>query len=289
VRAVVRRVILAASLCLAACSLVGARADAAPTEVEGAAGGGLTPWAIEAPDSPQLSYWYVSTQDVLLQAAGVSGTVLKRLELSFGDQWLAYPNAGNALGLSEHLAQSVIGAKFALVESDAARSRPAIAIGVQVKNVSGPIVDTLRADNAISSTSGIDYYLAVTEVTKIAGTTVVADATLRATRANQFGLLGFGGGANGHNAYAFEPEFSLGAYLTPQVVFGGEYRFAPNNISAAVYGIREQSKFDIFTSYLPNKRFALTAAYLNLGQVGPVLPLNAANQQGFYLQVQSTY
>ena len=48
---------------------------------------------------------------------------------------------------------------------------------------------------------------------------VVLDATLRATKANQMGVLGFGGGTiNGNNGYKWRPEFSAGVFVADNVL-----------------------------------------------------------------------
>jgi hypothetical protein len=285
---VFRKTLLTAGLCAAVLFAAAARADAIPTEIEGAAGGGLSAWALTAPTA-ELSYWYYGAQDITLQNASISGTLFKKLELSYANPWLNYPNVGNALNISSHVGETIYGAKYQFLAPDPKKAMPALALGVQVKNAYGQLPTTLKAIGAINSTSGVDFYLAATDLVKFAGTTWVLDGTFRATDANQFGLLGFGGGTiGGHNGYSLEPEFALDAFVAPDVVVGGEYRFAPNNISPAVLGIQEGGKFDFHAAFMA-KNFALTAAYLNLSQVGPnpsVLPANTPNQQGLYLQAQ---
>jgi hypothetical protein len=284
-----RSALVVAGVCLASLLATFGSAVAAPTEVEGAAGGGLAAWAFTAPNTPQFSFWYVSTQDYLLQVGGISGTAFKRLELSYAQQWINAPMVGNALALNSHLGQSIIGAKYLLVDANPHNAVPSIAVGLQAKNAYGQIVQYLKSEGAISSASGVDFYLAATKTVKLGSVPVVLDSTFRVTKANQFGLLGFGGGSNGHNGYQLEPEFSVGAFVAANVAIGGEYRYSPNNISSAVAGIQEQSKWDIFAALFLNSHFALTAAYLNLGQVGPRLPTMTPNQQGLYLQAQGAF
>ena len=119
------------------------------------------------------------------------------------------------------------------------------------------------------------------------------NGTLRATKANQFGLLGFGGGTlKADNKYKIEPEVSAGVFLAENVVLGAEYRAKPNNISSAAFGIQEGGAWDLFMAYFVNKNMAITAAYANLGQVGPsrsAVSTMAAKQDGTYLQLQVNF
>ena len=215
--------------------------------------------------------------------------MFKRLEFSYAQQWINAPEVASALALNSHLGQSIMGAKYVVVEANPHNALPAIAVGVQAKNAYGQIVGYLKSAGAIGSTSGVDFYLAATKTIKVGSVPVVLDGTLRETKANQFGLLGFGGGSYGHNAYQLEPEFSAGAFVASNVAIGGEYRYSPNNISSGVAGIQEQAKWDIFAALFLNSHFALTGAYVNLGQIGPKLPSMTPNQQGLYLQVQGSF
>jgi hypothetical protein len=109
----------------------------------------------------------------------------------------------------------------------------------------------------------------------LVGRNVLLDGTLRATRANQLGLLGFGGDLNDRYRVVFEG--SAAVFLTDRVGVGYEYRQKPNNLSA----FREQAYQDVFVAWLPSKHVALTAAYARLGTVA-----NQRDQQGLYLSVQ---
>jgi hypothetical protein len=63
--------------------------------------------------------------------------------------------------------------------------------------------------------------------------------TLRASDANQLGILGFGGDRGDYHVLA---QGSLGFFLTDNLVLGGEYRQKPNNLSA----FREDDFKDVF-------------------------------------------
>lgn len=288
-----RKILSALGVCLVALLLVIGKADAVPTELEGQAGGGLTPWAILAPNAPLVSYTNLKTNDYQFQNIAIGGTLWKRLELSYSTQLLDAPTVGTALKLDERINTTVFGAKYKVVSAVPKTIVPDVAVGLQIKNASGSILDALKSAGAISDTFGVDFYASGTKIFPVNGTNVVFNATVRATKANQFGLLGFGGGTlNGNNGYKFEPEFTLGGFVADNVALGGEYRFRPNNISSAAFGIKESGAQDLWIAYFPSPKLAITAAYVDLGQVGPsraAVPTIGSTQDGLYLQLQANF
>ena len=276
----------------AAASLGSGMAQAAVTEVEGSAGGGLVPWALLHPQGPLVSYTNVHVDNYTIESVAVAGTIANRVELSFAHQMLDAPTVGNALGLSHGINQDVFGVKVKLLDMGKDDAVPQVSIGVQLKHATGKILDALKAANAVKDTSGTDWYAAATKIIVVGGKKVVLDGTLRATKANQMGLLGFGGGANGNNNYKFEPEVSAGVFVLDNLVLGAEYRAKPNNISSAVFGIQEKAAWDLFAAYFVNKNMAITAAYASLGQVGPshaAVPTMSDKHNGLYLQLQANF
>ena len=290
-KGMVRKVSFAAAL--VAASWGAGMAHAAVTEVEGSAGGGLVPWALMHPQGPLASYTHVDVNNYTIQSIAVGGTIANRVELSFAHQMVNAPTVGSALGLDSRINQDVLGLKLKLLDMGKDDAVPQVAVGLQLKHSSGAILDTLKAAGAINGTSGTDWYAAATKFVSLGGKKVVLDATLRATKANQMGVLGFGGGTiNGNNGYKWRPEISAGVFVADNVVVGAEYRAKPNNISSAVFGIQEKAAWDLFLAYFVNKNMALTAAYANLGQVGPsqaAVPAMAKKQDGLYLQLQANF
>jgi hypothetical protein len=51
-----------------------------------------------------------------------------------------------------------------------------------------------------------------------------------------------------------------GAPFVWQSRVGGEYRYSPNNISSALAGIQERSKWGIFAALFLNSHFALSSS-----------------------------
>src|SRR6185437_697645 len=103
------------------------------------------------------------------------------------------------------------------------------------------------------------------------------DVTLRASEANQLGILGFGGDRGGYHLLA---EGSLGVFLTDHWIAGAEYRQKPSNLSA----VREDDFEDAFLAYFPVKNLAITAAFANLGNIA-----DEAGQRGWYLSLQGSW
>ena len=254
----------------------------AVSEVEGAAGGGLVPWALigglgtDAQVGASAFVTSVSTQAFALRAAGASVGLYNRVEVSVARQRF---DAGSVIpGLT--LGQDIVGLKIRLSGDavfDADTWLPQIAVGAQRKQT----LDFNRIPRAVGATRGedVDWYVAATKLyfATLGGRNVIVDATLRRTRADQFGLLGFGGGSGG---YALTPEFSAAAWLNPDVLLGGEYRRKPNDLRA----FRENSAADIFLAWTPVKNLAFTAAWTDLGSIA-----GKPGQRGVYLSLWLGY
>ena len=254
------------------------------SEIEGAAGGGLTPWAVIGGygTASQLGAnahgTYVRTQDFALSTYGVAVGVANRVEFSVAHQIFDTRNAGATLGLGSNFkfTQDIVGMKVRLF-GDAVLDQdtwvPQVAAGIQFKhNNQGDIVRAVGAD----SDSGTDFYLSATKL--LLAQSVLLNGTLRFTKANQFGLLGFGGDRS--NAYHPEWEMSAAYMLSKSFVVGAEYRTKPDNLGFA----REQNAYDAFIAWAPNKHISLTLAYVALGDIATF-----TNQRGAYVSVQAGF
>lgn len=272
------------------------------SSVEGAAGGGISPWALigsqGAADEVGVSA-YASravTNDYRLSAYGVAVGIRDRAELSLGHQEFDTGITGQLLGLPGlRLRQSIVGVKVrvageAILDSD--RWMPQIAVGLQAKQLESSGLDaTLNALGA--KRSGTDFYVSATKLFLAQG--LLVNGTLRLTKANQNGLLGFGatlGGAD--DRYALQPEVSVAYLLRPDVAVGVEYRAMPNKLERAGQaaglgnGLRAGDWKDIFVAWSPSKNLSLTAAYVDLGRVVPATT-NERKQTGFYLSAQLAF
>jgi hypothetical protein len=150
---------------------------------------------------------------------------------------------------------------------------PQISLGAEWKHT----LDFDQIPRAVGAARGedVDLYLAATKLyfAALAGRNVIVDLTLRRTRANQFGLLGFGGDGSG---YSYAPEASAGVFVADSVLIGAEYRDKPNNLRA----LREDSAQDVFVAWGPLKNVSLTAAWTDLGRIAGKAP-----QSGVYLSL----
>lgn len=258
------------------------RATGGITEIEGSAGGGITPWALIAglETNDQIggsaSCTQVAPQDFRLDSCGLAVGIHDRFELS-ADQ-LRFDLGRTVPGQTIRL--DVIGAKMRLFGDALIEQNdwwPQVALGVQWKhNADFSLVP--KALGAVHA-NGVDVYLSATKIW-LDGPfdhTWLADVTLRESEANQIGLLGFGGDLGGYHLLG---EGSLGAFLTDRTVLGVEYRQKPNNLSA----FREQDWQDIFLAWFPLENLSVTAAFANLGNIA-----DKAGQRGYYLSLQGSW
>jgi len=264
------------------------------TGIDGAAGGGLTPWAVttgygsEKQASATAFFTRVATRDHGLGIAGVAASCGERFELSFAHQDFATGDTGAALGLPGlHLRQDIVGAKV-IVAGDAVLDSdtlvPALALGIEAKrSSSGGLRPTLASLGAHDH--GIDLYASATKLFLLRG--VLVNLTLRATKANQNGLLGYGGTVS--DRVSVEPEISLAWLLRRTLAVGVEYRAKPDklNPSALGAGLREDDWKDVFVAWAPNKHVSLTLAYVDLGRIVPAV--QPRRQTGTYASVQLAY
>lgn len=251
------------------------------SQIEGSAGGGLTPWALIGGYGTQdqfganVFYTRVNVQDYHLDDAGAMFGIDNRVEFSVAQQRFDTEDVGAALGLGRGFSfrQNVIGVKVRLF-GDAVLDQdswmPQVSVGAQYKsNNQGAILHAIGA----KSDHGTDYYISATKL--FLSQSLLLDATVRFTKANQIGILGFGG--DKHNSYQAEFEGSIAYLLSRNWAIGAEYRQKPNNLGIA----KEDDWYDAFVAWAPTKHVSLTLAYANLGNV-----VIKDNQHGLYASVQ---
>ncbi len=256
-------------------------ATAGVSQVEGAGGGGLNPWALitgygtRDEIGANVHYTFVNLPSFTFHSGGAAVGLFNRLELSYARQWFDTGSTGGALGLGNGFTfrQDIFGAKFR-VFGDAVYDQdkwwPQVSVGVQYKNNNQSAV--LGAIGARSD-DGVDIYVSASKL--FLAQSLLVNGTIRLTKANQFGLLGFGGDAS--NAYSPQFEGSAAYLISRNLAVGFDYRTKPNNLSFA----KEDDAFDIFAAYFFNKHASVTLAYANLGNIAL-----QKTQQGLYLSVQ---
>lgn len=249
------------------------------TTVGGAAGGGITPWAVIAGNETDRGiggtahYSRVDLPDYTFEAYGAAAGFYNRLEISYTRQEFDTGATGAALGIGDGFTfnQDVVGAKVRVAGDavyDQDRWMPQISVGGFYKRADhGDLLGALGADDD----EGIEIYASATKL--LLAQSLLVNGTLRYTDANQNGLLGFGG-EHGHQ---LQPEVSLGYMLSRKLVIGAEYRFKPDNLAFA----DEDDWLDLFAAYAINEHSTLTAAYADLGSIATF-----DDQRGLYLSLQ---
>ena len=251
------------------------------TQVEGSAGGGLTPWAVIGGygTSDEIGgnafITHINLPDYKLNEVGAMVGLYNRVELSVSQQRFDTEQVGAALGLGEGFTfqQNIIGVKVRLfgdVVLDQDSWMPQVSIGAQHKKNNQAAV--LRFVGA-KSDQGTDYYINATKL--FLSQSLLVNATVRMTKANQIGILGFGGDRN--NSYKPEFEGSVAYLLSRNIAVGAEYRQKPNNLGIA----KEDDWYDAFVAWAPNKHVSLTLAYADLGNI-----VIKDRQRGLYASVQ---
>jgi hypothetical protein len=250
--------------------------------VEGEGGGGLAGWAMISGYGTShgmgvnVHYTFVGLPDYQLVSPGIAIGLFDRLELSYAWQAFDTEATGAALGLGQGftLHQNIFSAKLKLtgdVVYDQDSWLPQISVGVQHKeNDRGVVIAALGAKNSV----GTDFYLAATKL--FLAQSLLVDATLRETKANQFGLLGFGG--DKHNAYSAQFEGSVAYLISRKFAIGADVRTKPSNLAVA----HEGDAYDIFAAYFLNKNLSATLAYADMGNIAI-----HKHQGGVYVSLQA--
>ena len=255
------------------------------SSIDGASGGGLTPWATTGSYATEGEVGGTAfatravTQKYALTVFGAAVSFQDRAELSLARQQF---NASVVVP-DTTLKLDVVSIKWrlageAVLDSDSLM--PQIAVGAQFKHSTpglavGGILDSVNAKR-----SGVDVYASATKLLLAQG--VLLNATLRATKANQNGLLGFGSADK--SGYSLQPEFSAAWLLRKDLAVGVEYRAKPDNLNFAGAAFHEDDWKDLFVVWAPNKRVSLTAAYVDLGNI-----VGNARQRGAYLSAQISF
>jgi hypothetical protein len=254
------------------------------TQVEGAAGGGIVPWAVLAGygTGQQVGgtafYTRVDTGDYALDAYGAAFTLHNRLELSVARQSFDLGELQRRLALPwDALEQDVFGAKLRLAGDVVYTRLPQISMGVQHKRMRD---GTLPLALGARDDKGTDAYLSASKLflDGAGGYQLLVNATLRNTRANQGGLLGFGGDQRSARSWVWEG--SAAVLLDPRVAVGVEYRQKPDNLGFA----REDDWRDVFVAWFPNKHVAVVGAWADLGSIATL-----DDQRGAYVSVQLSF
>ena len=266
--------LLLSSHCLAGSKII---ATGGATSIEGSAGGGIVPWAVingyGSSDEWAATAFasQVGVNDFTLKSVGASLSYDNQWEWSLARQTFKLERLGT------ELRQDIFGLKYHVAGELLYTNMPQLSLGIQYKkhrDFALPQAVGARDD------SGIDLYLAASKVIldAIAGRNLLLNGTLRATKANQTGLLGFG--SSHSNDYQLLFEGSVAILLNYNLTVGAEFKQKPNELAFA----NEQHWRDIFMAWFINKNVSVTAGYVELGNIA-----GFTNQQGYYLSVEGAW
>jgi len=250
---------------------------AAVNQIEGSAGAGLVPWAVlsgYASDDEWGASVFTSDSkfdDYSLNTIGFAVNYHDRLELSYSRMTFGI-NAG-----AKDIRVNVAGAKVRLFGDVVFTDIPQVSLGIQYKTL---IDFAIPSSVGAKDDSGTDVYLTASKVwlDGIAHRTVLLDLNARLSKANQIGILGFGGDED--NDYDLSFEGAAGIFVNRHWLTGVEYRQKSDHLSA----VKENDWLDVFVTYLPNKSLSVTAAYLSLGDIA-----GEADQTGYYISLQGAF
>ncbi|MBD8622743.1 MULTISPECIES: DUF3034 family protein [unclassified Pseudomonas] len=254
------------------------------SSIDGAAGGGITPWAVLSGYGEQGEWGAtafatrVDLPDYRLDVAGMAASYDNRIEFSYARQRFDLGSLVHKLGLPEDsLSQDVFGVKVRLFGDLIYDQLPQVALGLAYKRQKDFLIPSLVGAKRDEDVEG---YLTASRLFMGAafGYNLLVNGGVRYSRANELGLLGFGGDCR--DSRSLLKEGSLAVLFNPRWALGVEYREKPDNLSFA----GESDWADVFLGYFPNKHLAIVLAYAKLGEIATL-----DNQNGTYLSVQGSF
>ncbi len=278
-------------------------ATGAVTTVDGSAGGGIVPMAIlagygtEGQHGGVVSASRLDTNDFSLLGFAAAWSWDNRIEVSVARQELDISAFADAVAdlKREQLRTNSYGIKVRLLGDILYSRMPQIAIGANYREAINPGLAALGGatvpevlGQGDASNYGSDYYVAATKVFLGGpfGRNWLVNGVVRSTNANQGGLAGFGGDLD--QSRSVVAEASLGAFINKHWLVGGEYRQQPENLTL----LNQDDWYDLFVAWFPNKRWSLTAAWVNLGEISSVaVPYtdDDRDQRGAYISLTGAF
>jgi hypothetical protein len=254
------------------------------SSIEGSAGGGIIPWAVLAGYGEQGEWGanafatHVDLPDYTLDVAGMAATYGNRVELSYAHQRFDLGSLVSKLSLpDDNLTQDIFGIKVRLFGDLIYDNLPQVSLGLEYKHQNDFAIPRLIGAQRDSDVEG---YLTASRLFMGAafGYNVVVNGGVRYSRANETGLLGFGGDRRDSRSVLKEGGVAL--LFNPRWAVGVDYREKPDNLSFA----GESDWVDMFVGYFPNKHVSFVLAYARLGEIATL-----DNQNGTYLSIQGSF
>jgi hypothetical protein len=254
------------------------------TSIEGGAGGGVIPWAVltgygdEGEWGASAFATHVNLPDYTLDVAGMAASYGNRVELSYAHQRFDLGTLVHKLSLpDDNLSQDIFGVKVRLFGDLIYDNLPQVSLGLEYKHQNDFLIPSLVGAKRDSDVEG---YLTASRLFMGAafGYNVVVNGGVRYSRANETGLLGFGG--DRRDSRSLLKEGGVAVLFNPHWALGMDYREKPDNLSFA----GESDWVDLFVGYFPNKHVSFVLAYARLGEIATL-----DNQNGTYLSIQGSF
>ncbi len=248
--------------------------------LDGAGGGGITTSALvggygtDGQIGGYANYTLVGVDDFSLKTQSIGIGLFNRVELSASQSVFDTEKAGAALGLGQGYTfeHDVVGVKVrlfgdAILEQDS--WIPQVAIGANRKESDNEAVLSFIGAQDFKDT---ELYLSATKL--FLDVPLLLNMTLRHSRANQNGILGFGGDKEADKQFLFEGFAAF--LLSDNLAFGVEYKQNPDNLSFS----KQDDWKDVFLLYTPSKHISLAVAYADIGYVAL-----QGKQSGYYAAI----
>jgi hypothetical protein len=254
------------------------------SSIEGGAGGGIIPWAVLAGYGEQGEWGgsafatHVDLPDYTLDVVGAAASYGNRIEISYAHQRFDLGSLVSKLSLPEdNLTQDIFGVKVRLFGDLIYDQLPQVSAGLEYKHQNDFLIPSLVGAKRDSDVEG---YLTASRLFMGAafGYNVVLNAGLRYSRANETGLMGFGG--DRRDTRSVLKEGGAAILFNPHWAVGMDYREKPDNLSFA----GESDWADFFVGWFPNKHVSVVLAYAKLGEIATL-----DNQNGTYLSLQGSF
>ncbi len=256
--------------------------------IEGIGGGGIVPGAYrvnrpkegEIFGKPSISNWDVigiNENGNNIYTNGISLSFLDRFEIGYVHEMIDFNrlrnNLINASGGTLDVIESTIylhNFHFKSLLWNESRLLPAFAITAEFKyneTINDMNENIGKALNTVGYKDdfGVDLDFSISKTnTELLGFPIVLHANLRLTRGHYMGLLGFS------DDYTANGEASLALIPHPHFGFGAEVRQQNDQFNALPlngFTMDENTFWDVFVTWLPNKNFSVSAAFTRFGNV----------------------
>ena len=200
---------------------------------------------------PRFGAWYVNLGDPKIDwtSFGVATTLLKRLEVSYGYEtvaWVDHPT----------FHKNNIGAKLLVLPENSFNTKflPAFSVGTIYKATSAPSVHQLGFP---LRTTGEDWYAVATKTITQLPVPVIVSGGVLSSQEFVTGVLGF------HNKREITGFANIDLVLPKGFVVGYEFKQGEQFSS-----FKNNNYWDAHLAWIPNKNLTLIAAYTSTGGYG---------------------